>query len=70
MTSISEWWMWLGFLAFVLIMLFVDLFVFGGRKAHRVSTKEALSWTILWFTLAIIFNFLLWWYLVENFTFS
>lgn len=43
MTSISEWWMWLGFLAFVLIMLFVDLFVFGGGKAHRVSTKEALS---------------------------
>ncbi|HAT8178277.1 TPA: TerC/Alx family metal homeostasis membrane protein [Legionella pneumophila] len=70
MTSISEWWMWLGFLAFVLIMLFVDLFVFGGRKAHRVSTKEALSWSILWFTLAIIFNFLLWWYLIQNFTLS
>lgn len=51
-------------------MLFVDLFVFGGRKAHRVSTKEALSWSILWFTLAIIFNFLLWWYLIQNFTLS
>lgn len=70
MTTISEWWMWLGFLAFVVIMLFVDLFVFGGRKAHRVSTKEALFWSMLWFTLAIIFNVLLWWYLIQNFTVS
>lgn len=63
MTTVSEWWMWLGFLAFVAIMLAVDLFLLGGRKAHRVSTKEALSWTIVWFTLAFIFNVLLWWYL-------
>ncbi|WP_035887506.1 TerC family protein [Legionella norrlandica] len=70
MTTISEWWMWLSFLAFVAIMLIIDLFLLGGRKAHRVTSKEALIWTILWFTLAIIFNLLLWWYLIENFTIS
>lgn len=64
MTTVSEWWMWLVFLAFVVMMLAVDLFLLGGRKAHRVSTKEALSWTIVWFTLALIFNLLLWWYLI------
>lgn len=63
MTTISEWWMWLGFFGFVAIMLMVDLFLLGGGKAHRVSTREALSWTIVWFTLALTFNFLLWWYL-------
>lgn len=66
MATVSEWWMWLGFLAFVAIMLSIDLFLLGGRKAHRVSTKEALSWTMVWFTLALIFNLLLWWYLIHT----
>ncbi|KTC73178.1 TerC family protein [Legionella bozemanae] len=64
MTTVSEWWMWLGFLVFVIMMLAIDLFLLSGRKAHRVSTKEALSWTIVWFMLALIFNLLFWWYLV------
>lgn len=66
MTTVSEWWMWVGFFVFVLIMLAVDMFLLGGRKAHRVSTKEALCWTIAWFALAFIFNLLLWWYLVHT----
>lgn len=66
MTTVSEWWMWVGFFVFVVIMLAVDLFLLGGKKAHRVSNKEALSWTIAWFTLAFIFNLLLWWYLVHT----
>lgn len=63
MTTISEWWMWIGFFAFVLIMLAVDMLLLGGKKVHRVSTKEAFSWVIVWVTLALAFNFLLWWYL-------
>lgn len=65
--TISEWWMWLGFLTFIGIMLAVDLFLLGGRKVHRVSTKEALAWVIVWFTLALMFNLLLWWYLTHTF---
>lgn len=66
MTTISEWWMWVVFFVFVLIMLAVDMFLLGGRKAHRVSTREALSWVIVWVTLALVFNFLLWWYLLHT----
>ena len=55
--------MWAGFIAFVLGMLALDLFVFGGRKAHRVSVKEALAWVIAWVCLALAFAGLLWWYL-------
>lgn len=68
MTSISEWWMWLVFLIFLIMMLAVDLFLLGGKKAHRVSTKESLSWTVVWFGLAFIFNLLLWWYLAHTST--
>ncbi|MBU0752994.1 MAG: TerC family protein [Gammaproteobacteria bacterium] len=55
--------MWAGFIVFVLAMLALDLFVFGGRSAHRVSVKEALAWVTVWVSLALAFAALLWWYL-------
>lgn len=48
-------WMWVGFNAFVLAMLALDLGVFH-RKAHEVRFKEALAWTIVWIVLALVFN--------------
>ena len=61
--SIGEPWMWAVFIAFVLVMLVLDLFVFGGRKAHKVSVKEAAAWSLVWVSLALLFNAGLWWYL-------
>ncbi len=61
--SIGEPWMWGVFIAFVLVMLALDLFVFGGRKAHKVSVKEASAWTLAWVSLALVFNVGLWWHL-------
>jgi len=61
--SIGEPWMWVAFIAFVLVMLVLDLFVFGGSKAHKVSVKEAAAWSLVWFSLALLFNAGLWWYL-------
>ena len=61
--SIATAPMWAGFVAFVVLMLAVDLFVFGGNKAHKVSVKEAALWSLAWFSMAMIFNGGLWWYL-------
>ena len=58
--------MWAGFIAFVLVMLAFDLFVFGGRHAHKVSIKEATVWSLIWVSLALVFNFGLWWYLNDT----
>ncbi|GAA0799739.1 TerC family protein [Cupriavidus gilardii] len=55
--------MWAGFIAFVMAMLALDLFVFGGNKAHRVSVREAGGWVAAWVTMAFTFAALLWWYL-------
>ena len=55
--------MWAGFIAFVLAMLALDLFVLGGNKAHRVSVKEAGGWVAAWVSMALAFAALLWWYL-------
>lgn len=66
MTTIGTWWMWIGFVAFILLMLGLDLYAFGGRRAHRVSTREALAWSSLWIILALSFNMLLWIYLHDT----
>ncbi|HET7626238.1 MAG TPA: TerC family protein [Verrucomicrobiae bacterium] len=47
-------WHWVGFISCVLIFLALDLGVFH-RKAHVVRFKEALLWTAVWFSLAILF---------------
>jgi tellurite resistance protein TerC len=48
-------WAWVGFTFFVLGMLALDLGVFN-RKTHTVSIKEALIWSLVWITLALVFN--------------
>jgi tellurite resistance protein TerC len=48
-------WLWIGFNLFVLAMLALDLGVFH-RESHTVSTKEALTWSIVWITLSLAFN--------------
>jgi tellurite resistance protein TerC len=61
--SIGEPWMWGTFIAFVLVMLALDLFVLGGRKVHKDGVREAAFWSLAWFSLALVFNAGLWWYL-------
>jgi len=48
-------WLWIGFIAFVLVMLALDLGVFN-RKAHVITTGEAMRWTGLCVALALVFN--------------
>src|SRR5687767_14210819 len=58
--------LWLGFIAFVVAMLAVDLGVFH-RKAHVVSTREALIWSSVWIGLALLFNVGVWqWFGAER----
>jgi tellurite resistance protein TerC len=46
---------WGVFLAFVVGMLALDLGVFH-RNAHAVSRREALTWSVVWIGLAVVFN--------------
>jgi len=47
--------LWIGFIAFVLVMLAIDLGVFH-RQAHAVSIREAATWSAVWISLALVFN--------------
>jgi tellurite resistance protein TerC len=55
-------YVWAGFLLFVVAMLVIDLGLFH-KKSHEVKIKEALIWSAVWISLALIFNFLIYLYL-------
>jgi tellurite resistance protein TerC len=52
--ALGSWPLWVGFLAFVGLMLALDLGVFH-RKAHAVSLREAGVWSGVWIALAALF---------------
>lgn len=47
--------LWSGFAIVIGIMFIIDIGIFN-RKSHEISFKEALSWTIVWVSLALAFN--------------
>lgn len=55
-------WAWGAFLLLIVAMLALDLGVFR-RGSHEIKTKEALGWCGVWFSLAIAFNGVVWWWL-------
>ncbi len=62
MEQLNAWWMWGGFAVLVIFIFLIDLLV-GGGKQHRVSFKEAAIWSVIWVTVACIFNAAIWVYL-------
>jgi tellurite resistance protein TerC len=58
MQTASNLMFWILFLAFVILMLVLDLAVFN-RKARIVTLRQALGWTMLWVALAAGFAVLL-----------
>jgi tellurite resistance protein TerC len=46
---------WLTFVAFVLVLLALDLGVFH-RRAHVVSFREAVGWSLVWLSLGLAFS--------------
>jgi tellurite resistance protein TerC len=56
------WWLYAGFLAFVVLLLALDLGVLH-RRSHTVGFREAVGWTVMWVTLALVFDLALYLFL-------
>ena len=52
-------WAWAAFLAFVVAMLVLDLFVLH-RRAHEVTLREAAAWSAVWLIVGLGFGGLVW----------
>jgi tellurite resistance protein TerC len=61
---IATVYVWIGFIAFVLLMLALDLGIFH-RKSHEVKIKEALIWSAVWISIAMVFNYGIYVYMGE-----
>ncbi len=48
-------WVWIFFFAVVLTALFIDIGIVN-RKSHAPSRKETIVWSIVWVSLALLFD--------------
>jgi tellurite resistance protein TerC len=64
--SIGNPLLWGAFSVLVVIMLAIDLFLVGGGKQHRVSFREAATWSVVWVSVSFFFAAGLWWYLAGS----
>lgn len=60
------WWFYLAFVGFVIGLLALDLGVFH-KQSHTVGFKEATVWSIIWVSLAMLFNVGLYYYALGKF---
>jgi tellurite resistance protein TerC len=58
--SVGTPWLWAGFVAVVVFLVALDLGVFH-REDRVVSAREALAWTGIWVTSALLFDGVVWW---------
>ena len=63
MMSIGTPTMWALFAAFVMVALAVDFFAMNKQGAHRVTTREAAIWSLVWVGVSLLFVGWLWWHI-------
>jgi len=59
-------WVWITFFAVVLAALFVDIGIVN-RKSHAPSRKETIVWSIVWVSLALLFNGFVYWFVTDHY---
>ena len=55
--------LYLSFAAFVVVMLAIDFFGLKTSGDHKISTREAAVWSLIWISVALAFGAWLYWYL-------
>lgn len=66
MNSVGTPWLWGSFAAVIVVMLAIDLLLQGRKGAHTMTLKQAASWSLVWVSLSLLFNFGFWYYLNET----
>ena len=51
-------WLWLAVIAFIVVMLAIDLV--AHRKAHVIGVREAAVWSAVWIALGVGFGAIVW----------
>lgn len=59
-------WAWLTFFGIVLAALAVDLGI-ANRNSHAPTRRETLTWSVVWVSLALVFNGFIYWMVNNHF---
>ena len=57
----TTFWFWISFAVIIAVMLALDLGVFH-RHSHRVSVREATIWSVVWISLALTYNYAIYYF--------
>ena len=52
--SVGNLWLWIGFHAFIFLMLALDLGV-AHKRPHAMTRTEAFGWSVVWILLSLVF---------------
>ena len=63
MDSIGTPTMWGLFAVFVIVALALDFFALNRQGAHKVSMREAGTWSLIWVAVSFVFVGWMWWHL-------
>lgn len=55
--------LYLGFTLLVIVLLAIDFVMLKTQGSHRVSVKEAATWSVVWIAISLTFCAWFWWYL-------
>ena len=66
MDTIAPTWLWIFFVATVVVALFIDFVVLKKQGAHEVSVREAINWSLVWVAASFAFNGLFWWAVMQD----
>jgi tellurite resistance protein TerC len=58
-------WIWIIFIAIIIVFLALDLGVFH-KNDHVIRSKEAATWTAIWVTVALSFSGVIYWLFSSN----
>jgi tellurite resistance protein TerC len=64
--TIAPAWLWITFVAIVVVALFIDFVVLKKQGAHEVSVREAVNWSLVWVAASLAFNGFFWWAVVQD----
>lgn len=66
LNSVGTPWLWGSFALIIVIMLAIDLLLQGRRGAQAMTMRQTAAWSLVWVSLALLFNAGLWLYLSET----
>ena len=58
-------WAWIAFIAFIAVLLLIDLKVVM-REEHEINTREAAIYSAVWIAIGVAFTGVIWWWLGGN----